>query len=111
MCGGEVLGECSEVGIGARIDVARPLGDPPRNVVLVPRPSQIVDEVGHRFPECGPGRDPVCCPSQRHRMPSLDGQEVPQLDTVVILKVCEDPLGGGTHEAQSALSSRTVAAE
>ena len=36
---------------------------------------------------------------------------MPQLDTVVILKVREDPLGWGTHAAQSALSSRAVAAD
>jgi hypothetical protein len=111
VCSGEVLGECGEVGVGARIDIMWPLGDPPRNVVLVPRPSQIVDEVSYRVPECGPGCDPVCCPSQRHRMPSLRGQEVLQLGTVVILKVCEDPLGRGTHADQSALSGRAVAVE
>jgi hypothetical protein len=29
-----VLGERREVGVGARIDVARSLGDPPRNVIV-----------------------------------------------------------------------------
>ena len=44
-------------------------------------------------------------------MPSLRGQEVPQLDTVIIRTVCEDPLGRGAHAAQSALPGRAVAAE
>lgn len=103
MGSGEVLGERGEVGIGARIEVAWPLSDPPRGVVLIPRPPQIVDEVGHRLAEGNPSRDPVRRPSQRHRMPSLGGQEMPQLDIVGLLTMGEDPLGRGTHAAQSAL--------
>jgi hypothetical protein len=65
-----VLGQSAEVRIGTWVEVARPLRDPRGDVIVIPGPSEIVDEVGYRFTERNTSRDPICGPSNGHRMPS-----------------------------------------
>lgn len=92
MRSGDVLGQRTEVGVGTRFDVTRPLGNPPCDIVGVPGPPQIIDEVSHRCPERSATRNPVCCSGQGHRMPGLRRQKIVQLRTIAILELREDPL-------------------
>jgi hypothetical protein len=65
-----VLGQSSEVGVGTRIDIAWPVGDPLRDVIVAPGPPKIVKEVRHCFPQRNTICDPICRSSDRHGMPS-----------------------------------------
>jgi hypothetical protein len=47
---GDVLCQRAKVGVAARIEVARPFTDPVGDVVAIPGPPKIVNEVGYRFP-------------------------------------------------------------
>lgn len=85
-----MLGQSSKVGVSTRIEIAWPVGDPPRDIIVVPGPPKIVNEVRHRFPQRNAIRDPIRCSGERHRMPSLRRQEVAQLGITLGLR--EDPL-------------------
>jgi len=85
-----VLGQSSEVRVGTRIEIAWPVGDPLRDVIVSPGPPKIVKEVRRCFPQRNAICDPICCSYERHGMPSLRRQEVAQLG--VILDLREDPL-------------------
>jgi hypothetical protein len=99
-----VLGQRAEVGVGTRVEVAGPLGDPLRNVIVVPGPPEIVNEVGHRFAQSDATHDPIRCVSKGHRMPSPRRQDVAQLGAIAILTLRKDPLRRGAHATKSAVT-------
>ena len=88
-----MLGQSSEVGVGTRIDIAGPVDDPLRDVIVPPGPPKIVKEIRYCFSQRNPICDPICCSSERHGMLSLRRQEVTQLGVIlVILELRKDPL-------------------
>ena len=87
-----MLGQSAKVGVGTRVEVAGPLGDPLRNVIVVPGPPKIVNEVGHRFSQRDATHDPICCVRKGHRMSSSWRQDVAQLGAIATLELREDPL-------------------
>ena len=90
--GGDVLGQRTEVGVGTRVEVAGPLGDPLSDVIVVPSPAKIVNEVGHRFAQRDAARDPIRGVRQSHRMPALRRQDIAQPAAIIVHELREDPL-------------------
>ena len=88
-----MLGQSSEIRVGTRIEIAWPVDDPLRDVIVVPGPPKIVKEVRYCFSQRNPICNPICCSGKCHGMPSLRRQEVTQLGLIlVILELREDPL-------------------